>query len=122
MLLIAGAVVCDLGMQLRAEWYLRQAARRAAVEASLPRATIESTNSAARRALAGLSRLEHAVQLTTLVNGRMPPSNDLDAVSGDVVSVRLCVPAAVVTPDWLQCRGLSPGSRWLMATVARRKP
>ena len=100
---------------------LREAARRGAAEAVLPKATHETVSTAVRNAL-GDRPWGGQIDLVLIeVDGRtVLPGEAVDGSQGEVVTVSLSVAAADAAPDVLGFVGLSLGHRRLRAHSVSR--
>jgi hypothetical protein len=91
---LAAGTLVEFAQGIAAERALRIAARAAATEATLPKATYESVTAAVGRRLAAYPELKERVQLTLLKNG-VPVGERLLASGGDRISVTISAPARV---------------------------
>ena len=97
---IAASVLIEFGHLLAAERSLARAARAAALEASLPRATYETICSVAMRRLAAQPALASQVRVSLLQNGA-PVGKSFGPQPGDQITVTLAMPISAALPDWL---------------------
>jgi hypothetical protein len=106
---------------LRAEHSLARAAQAAALEATLPDATVESVSAAAQRRLPGLAAKSGALTIHLEQNG-VPVGGALRPRQSDRWSVTLAVPRWAVLPGWLRVASGWQSERTIEVRAERRVP
>ena len=99
-LVVSASQLIEFAYLSVAEHSLNLAARAAAFEATLPRASYESIAAAVDRKLVSYPRLGDKIQLTVLQNGH-PITRQVRPGESDRISVTLSAPSSVFTPSWL---------------------
>ena len=100
-LFFAAGVLSEFTYSLAAERTLARAARAAAFEATLPRASLPSIAQVVERRVAGYPRLGSQLRLHVEQNG-LPVVGRFRPQQGDRLSVTLAAPSWTVLPDWLR--------------------
>jgi hypothetical protein len=119
-LTLAAGTLIELGYCLAAEQSLTRAAQAAALEATLPRASLQTIGATIERRLANAALHGHC-RLRVLHNG-MPVRGALRPAGGDTLSVVLSVPSEEVLPRWLRQLRLWRGSTTITVAAQRRMP
>jgi hypothetical protein len=97
----ATSVLTQFAFTVAAENALNAAARAAAVEATLPRATYQTIWETVERRLASYPDLAQQLQFSLLQNGT-PAGGRFRAAAGDRITVELSAPTFSALPDWLR--------------------
>jgi hypothetical protein len=101
-LCVAVSILAQFGYCLAAERTLARAARAGALEATLPRATLQSVAQTVERRLAGFSpQVADRLRFSLQQNGA-PIRGVIQAREGDRLSVNLAIPTREVLPRWLR--------------------
>jgi len=120
-LAIVAAMLMRLGFIVASEHSLQVAARAAAMEATLPRATYSSVIATVERRLGDQPLLAEHLTLTMLQNGR-PVIDSFRAQDGDEYSIVLSVPTSYVIPDWLERISFGQSQQAIRAEAFSRLP
>jgi hypothetical protein len=100
--LIYGAtLLTECAYSLAAEQLLARAARAGVLEATLPRATIESVEQSVERRLTGHLTSPGELRILLLDNGACV-TKKLQPRGGDRLSIALTIPAQALMPNWLR--------------------
>jgi hypothetical protein len=100
-LAIAAGLLAEFACIASAEHALSNAARAAAIEATLPRATYQSVAATVERRLARYPALAKRVLLTLSQNG-VPVQTQFRQHEGERITVSLSAPESAGIPRWLQ--------------------
>jgi hypothetical protein len=95
------SVLTQFACVVAGENALNAAARAAAVEATLPRATYQTIWATVERRLAKYPDLAQQLQFNLLQNGTSTRGR-FRAAAGDQITVELSAPASALLPDWLR--------------------
>ena len=120
MLFYAAQVMLQFGYSVSAERALTHAARAAALEATLPRATRASIMKTIERRLKASSIPTEALSITVRHNG-LPFGRTYRPADDDQVSVHLSLPADTALPGWLRVIHFGDDAM-LHATAERQMP
>jgi len=120
--LIASLVILiDFAYTLAAEQTLARAARAAALEATLPHATLQSIVDTAERRMQDLDEDRGTWKIYVEQNGT-PVRGVLRPQEGDRLTVTLAVPSQAVLPGWLHIASAWQSDRPIEARAERRMP
>ena len=97
----AASVLTEFAYLASAERSLNLAARAGVVEATLPRATVQSVTAVVERRLASYPQLNGQLQLSVLQNDT-PVDQRLRVRDGDRVVITLSAPTSSLGPGWLR--------------------
>lgn len=118
---IVAGMLAQVGYLVAAEHSLKVAARAAATEATLPRASYQSVVATVNRRLESQPQLAGHLTLTMLQNG-VPVLEKFQAREGDHFSVTLSAPATSAIPDWLMQFSLCRAQSTLTAEATHQLP
>lgn len=120
-LFISACILADFGYCLAVEQALSRAARAGALEATLPRATLQSIGQSVERRLEGYSLLPSRLQLSVMQNGR-PVRGKFQPHAGDQITVAVSLSNIAVVPNWLQRALLWRRESQIQASAESRIP
>jgi hypothetical protein len=100
-LALSFVTLAEFAYCLAAELSLARAAKAAALEATLPRASLETICAAAKRRLAANVALASSANISLLQNG-VPVGQRFQPQPGDRIAVTISAPKRAVQPYWLQ--------------------
>jgi hypothetical protein len=120
-LFLAACVVLKLAYCIAAEQALTRAARAAAFEATLPRATRESIVATIENRLLSNSIATNGLKIHIQHNNR-PIGRVVRLAEDDEVSVAVSVPADAILPTWLNATPLWRGGALIEARAERSIP
>jgi hypothetical protein len=95
------SVLTEFAYLTSAERSLNMAARAGVVEATLPRATVQSITAVVERRLASYPQLNGQLQLSVLQNDT-PVDQRLRVGDGDRIAITLSAPTTSLVPGWLR--------------------
>jgi hypothetical protein len=120
-LFYATTVLTEFAYSLAAEQLLVRAARAAVLEATLPRATVQSVEQSVYRRLGDTVASQGRVKLALLQNG-VWVSKKHQPRGGDRLSITVTIPAQALMPNWLRRLTLWRGSAIVRARAERIMP
>jgi hypothetical protein len=120
-LCFTGGLLAEFAYSLAAELTLARAARAGALEASLPRATLQSVYDTVERRLAERTSLAQHLTLAVQRNGAAV-SGAVKTAGGDQMSVTLAVPVHAVLPRWLCPFSLRTSTSQIEVRAVRNVP
>jgi hypothetical protein len=120
-LLYSATVLVEFAYSLAAEQMLGRAARAAALEATLPRATLHSIEQSARRRLGDSAASRNDLKLALLQNGAWV-SRRFQPRGGDRLTVTVTMPAQALMPNWLRSLTIWRDDATIRARAERSMP
>lgn len=120
-LFVAASILAQFGYCLAAERILARAARAGALEATLPRATLQSVAQSVERRLEVYPQLTDRLRFSLQQNGA-PIRGLIQARDGDRLAVTLAVPMREVLPGWLRVVCFWRADARIEARAERQRP
>jgi hypothetical protein len=121
MLAFTASILTEFAYVVGARSVLDRAARAAALEAAMPRATYQTVAATVDRRLAGYPAIAAAVQLRIEING-FSARGPLQVQGGDTIGVVLSVTSTEVIPSWIERLPFRRCTSDLRATSQRTVP
>ncbi|HJQ81485.1 MAG TPA: hypothetical protein VJ828_16100 [Lacipirellulaceae bacterium] len=117
----AGCMLMEFAYCLAAEHTLARAARAGALEATLPRASLQSVCQTIKRRLANHAAWAPQLALSVERNGTAV-GGAIQAVGGDRMAVMAAVPVRAVVPHWLNAVSLRTSESQIEVRAERQVP